>query len=230
MERAEKRTQMTEREIYASEREKFRSLKQDLMGPEWKKILLSVTAVRDPRDKTELEEKKTKTIAEIDTFLNKFGEARDLEKKLRARQRDQKEDPGVDDFSASEEEDKTGTDESQTVKYSYRHVYDRPELEKPKSQTELEDDLESFPKHNKRQTDDNLAKGDVVKRFKSAVKHHPTQSVPFVSFFANPKGRLKFDQLLKKSHRSAQAFGRPIPPMKKNVFELPNDWHSRFTR
>lgn len=245
MERAEKRTQMTEREKHAGEREKFKTIKQDLNGPDWKKVLLSVTAVRDSRNKLELEEKKDKTIAEIDVYLNKFGEAREREKKLRLIQKSQKEDPGVDDFSESDEEmSSTTTDTSKATRYKYRYVYDLPQAEKEKVKIEIEELPEPLPKVHKRHAINSQPMKDSSKRVKSISKGHSTTSSkdttvassntktatsPFVSFFAKPKGRMKFDQLLKKPHRNVQAFGQAIPAMKKSNFDLPEEWKLQYS-
>lgn len=216
MERAEKRTQMTEREKLATEREKFKMLKEDLLGADWKKVLLGVTAIRDPDNKIELEEKKGKTIAEINAYLNRFVEAREREKKLRAKQKIQTEDPGVDDFSSSDEEC-TGTGKSTT--YRYKYVYDLPGKEMI-AEIEPEEISEPVPKRKSSEIKRE------VKRVKTAGASRSKPSVPekpFVSFFTNPKHRLKFDQLLKRPHRTAQAFGRPVPTMKKHDFDLPAD-------
>lgn len=234
VERAEKRTQMTEREKFATEREKFKILKQDLEGPDWKKVLLGVTAVRDSRNKTECEEKKQKTIKEIDGYLNKFGEAREMEKKLRARQKSQKEDPGVDDFSESDQDETT----SKTVRYKYSYVYDLPQpiIHKSTATTEEEQYEEEYsspevlpkPSVRKRHSETSSSSSKRVKSISNLSE--PVVQGPFVSFFTKPQSRLRFDQLLHKSHRSAQAFGRPIPSMIKCEFELPDEFKEAGSR
>lgn len=218
MERAEKRTQMTEREKLATEREKFKMLKEDLLGADWKKVLLGVTAIRDPDCKTELEEKKGKTIAEINAYLNRFVEAREREKKLRAKQKNQTEDPGVDDFSSSDEEC-TGT--GKTTAYRYKYVYDLPGKEVI---AESEPEELSEPMHKRKSSEIKRDSKKVKTASGGTFSSKPSlPKKPFVSFFTNPKHRLKFDQLLKRPHRTAQAFGRPVPTMKKHDFELPAD-------
>lgn len=217
MERAEKRTQLSEREKHANDCGTYRDILQELSGADWKKMLLSVTAVQDPRDKAELEDKKKRTIHELEAYLNRAHEAREREKRLKNRLKELKEDPGVDDFSDSEET-------SSTAKYAYRYVYDLPEVE-PKKEEEEPVEAAALPSQTKRKA--NEIKREAVKRAKMLLlekkKKKPTPNKPFTSFFTSRQlqYRAKFDELIKKQSRTAQAFGQPVPKMKKTDFDLP---------
>lgn len=211
MERAEKRTQMSEREKHASDRENYKGLLQELTGPDWKKVLLSVTAVRDPKNKVELEEKKRRTVNELELYLSRAQEAREREKQLKNRMKEMREDPGVDDFC--EEEDSVPG-----VRYQYKYVYDLPEV-KPKLEEPIEET--ALPLQSKRKA--NEIKREALKRAKAIYEKKTIPIQPFTSFFTGRQRqhRLTFDELLKKSSRTAQAFGRPLPKMKRINFELP---------
>jgi hypothetical protein len=132
LERAERRTQTSERERHANEVERLTTLLDDLEGPDWRRKLLEVTAIVNPNDRTELELKRERTLDELRVYIAKYQATRSAERRLKRlkQQRERRggtggkaecdEDPGVDDFGSALDSD------SDEDAYFYEYVYDLP--------------------------------------------------------------------------------------------------------
>lgn len=133
LERAERRTQTSERERHANEVERLTTLMDDLEGPDWRRKLLEVTAIVNPNDRTELELKRERTLDELRVYIAKYQATRSAERRLKRlkQQRERRgssaggkagrdEDPGVDDFGPTLDSD------SDEDAYVYEYVYDLP--------------------------------------------------------------------------------------------------------
>ncbi|KAF5098497.1 hypothetical protein D0Z00_002019 [Geotrichum galactomycetum] len=129
LERAERRTQTSERERHANELERLTTLLDDLEGPDWRRKLLEVTAIVNPNDRLELELKRERTLDELRVYIAKYQATRSAERRLKRlkQQRERRggkpghdEDPGVDDFGPALDSD------SDEDAYVYEYVYDLP--------------------------------------------------------------------------------------------------------
>lgn len=133
LERAERRTQTSERERHASEVERLTTLLDDLEGPDWRRKLLEVTAIVNPSDRAELDLKRERTLEELRVYIAKYHATRSAERRLkrlkqqreRSGRADHDEDPGVDDFGSA-----LDSDEDEDA-YVYEYVYDLKSFQGP---------------------------------------------------------------------------------------------------
>lgn len=82
MARVEKRSRLQERERSVSEHARLTEIKEELNSPIWKSVLPKITKIQNPRNKTEMETKKKKTLDEIDYFLKRYSQFKNMEKKM----------------------------------------------------------------------------------------------------------------------------------------------------
>lgn len=83
MSRVEKRSRFQERELSVSEHARLAEIKEELNNNQlWKSVLPTVTRIKNPRSRLEMEEKRKKTLDEIGYYLKRYSQFKALEKKV----------------------------------------------------------------------------------------------------------------------------------------------------